>query len=277
MTDLFTPPVKARKLTAVDVRAALARRFRQPEWALLFEVGDATGAQHTRFADAVAMSLWPSRGLTLEGMEIKVSRSDWLHECKQPEKAEKIAAYCDFWSLVTVPGVATLEEIPPAWGWYEFDGSTVAIRKQATKTDAKVCDRRFLAALLRRASKMDDVAAAAEVESRMAAMRDKYDEDVERAVERRFEHRDDLVKAVAEFEAASGIKIFEPHRWDYSAADLGRTMKAVLASGIDRSHDGLQAAADGLRQSAERIDKAMADAGFAPRPKTETTKRRRFA
>ncbi len=77
--SLFAALIRGKsmtKVTAAAIKAALRRSYSEPEWAILFEVGDATGARHTRFADAVVMSLWPSRGLTVTGMEIKVSRSD---------------------------------------------------------------------------------------------------------------------------------------------------------------------------------------------------------
>ena len=52
--------------------------------------------------DAVIMSLWPSRGLELHGVEIKVSRADWKREAADPAKAEAIAAYCDAGELASV-------------------------------------------------------------------------------------------------------------------------------------------------------------------------------
>ena len=33
-----------------------------------------------RYADAIAMNLWPSRGLAVHGFEIKISRGDWQRE-----------------------------------------------------------------------------------------------------------------------------------------------------------------------------------------------------
>jgi hypothetical protein len=44
--------------------------------AVLFEVRNATGFDANRSIDAVTMTLWPSLGLELAGMEIKISRSD---------------------------------------------------------------------------------------------------------------------------------------------------------------------------------------------------------
>lgn len=130
----------------------LSKRYAPPAYCLLGEVRDAAGFKASRSADAIAMSLWPSRGLLLMGFEFKVSRGDWLKELKTPEKAETIAAYCDTWTLVTPPDVAKLEEIPPAWGWIVADGKRLRDEKRAAQSPAKAMDRGFLACLLRRAT-----------------------------------------------------------------------------------------------------------------------------
>lgn len=76
MSDLLKALPRAR-LKASDIRGGMAKRWRSPEWAIMWEVGEGTGAASGRYADAVMMSLWPSRGLELHGVEIKVSKSDW--------------------------------------------------------------------------------------------------------------------------------------------------------------------------------------------------------
>jgi hypothetical protein len=59
-------------LTAIRIREAIAKRWAAPEYAVMWEVGRATGVvSNQRYADAVIMSLWPSRGLELHGVEIK--------------------------------------------------------------------------------------------------------------------------------------------------------------------------------------------------------------
>ena len=105
-------------MMSADLRELLRKRYPSQAWALMWEVGDATGARHSRWADALAMSLWPTHGLRLHGFEIKVSRGDWLRELKDPSKAEAIAQYCDHWWLVTADdSIAKKEELPPNWGW----------------------------------------------------------------------------------------------------------------------------------------------------------------
>jgi hypothetical protein len=74
-------------LKTSDINAALRRFYKTTEYALMFEVADSTGANSHRRADAVAMNLWPSRGLYIEGIEVKVSRSDWRKELDTPSKS----------------------------------------------------------------------------------------------------------------------------------------------------------------------------------------------
>jgi hypothetical protein len=83
-----------------DVWDMLRERHPAPEWAIFFEVANGLGVSDRRYADAVAMSLFPSRGLDVHGFEVKTARGDWLRELKNPKKADVIASYCDFWWLV---------------------------------------------------------------------------------------------------------------------------------------------------------------------------------
>lgn len=53
----------------------------------------------------------------LIGHEIKVSRSDWLVELRNPDKAQAWKQHCDQWWLVAPKHVARIEELPPGWGW----------------------------------------------------------------------------------------------------------------------------------------------------------------
>jgi len=82
-------------VTEADVLDALRYRHRPPAWAFLEKVRNGTGYQRdARTADAIAMSVWPSRGLTLHGFEVKVVRGDWLRELRDPEKADEFFKYC---------------------------------------------------------------------------------------------------------------------------------------------------------------------------------------
>lgn len=146
---------EAERVTSGTIRAALRDLLPVSEYALMFEVRDSTGHSGRRSADAIAMNLWPSRGLHVEGFEIKVTRSDWLSELKKPQKAEVIAAYCDRWWIATVPGVVKEGELPPTWGLMELRGGRLVRVKQGPVLEAKPLDRGFMAAMLRRASGAD--------------------------------------------------------------------------------------------------------------------------
>lgn len=149
-------PKRERKfLGAGDVEKLARLHFAPPHYAFLTQVRNGTGYSRrtNRTADAIAMGTWPSRGLHLHGIEIKVSHSDFLAELKNPEKAEEIAQYCHFWWLiVSRPEVAPLSEVPLNWGLLvaNADGDKLEVIRDAKMKDAKTPDHALLAAIMRR-------------------------------------------------------------------------------------------------------------------------------
>jgi hypothetical protein len=230
----------------------------------MWEVGEATGGAGGRYADAVMMSLWPSRGLELHGVEIKVSRSDWKREAMDPRKAEAIGRYCDRWWVHTSPGIIQdLSEVPPAWGVREFDGVKWKTRREADKRKPEALNRGFLAALLRRA---DDSMRGQLNEAVRAAREREYEETQKQraAIEEDVKRRVDLElgglvareKAIAAFEAAFG-KV--P---DYGAearyAKLGRLCRALDDAGVDERWDGALKLAANLTAMGAKLETALA-------------------
>jgi hypothetical protein len=150
--------------TEASIFELLQKRYEAPAWALLPQVADGTGANANRRADAVAMSLYPSRGLEIHGFEIKVRRRDWLNELANPGKADAVAIHCDRWWIVAPPGVVELAELPTPWGLFEvgsnrrdFDDRTptkaaLLVKKapEAMPIPTAGIERAFLAAVLRR-------------------------------------------------------------------------------------------------------------------------------
>lgn len=128
----------------------LEARYPKTEYAFFKEVPNGTGSQCNRHCDAMAMSLWPSRGLFLTGFELKVSRTDWVKELKQPGKAEPIAQYCDFWYLVVgSKDIVHAGELPPNWGMLAPVAGKLKVITEATKLEPIEIPRKFLAALMR--------------------------------------------------------------------------------------------------------------------------------
>lgn len=220
------------KITSTEIRRAMLQRWKDPEYAILWEVGEATGSYSGRYADAVIMSLWPSRGLELHGVEIKVSRSDWKREAADPKKAEAVAKFCDRWYIHTPKGlIQDLSEVPPAWGVREFDGQKWVTLREAEKTDAQPVTRGFLAAMLRRADGMhrgmieEGVRAAREAEREEAQKRrQRFLEEVDLVAERKLRHLNSRAKALEAFEAEFG------QVGEFNVHGLGAAAKAVRSA-----------------------------------------------
>lgn len=231
-------------MTTFDITAALRARFKEPEYAFFTEVRNGTGFSRRtiRTADGLAMSLWPGRGLELIGIEVKVSRGDWLREKKDPAKAEEIQAYCDRWYLaVSDPKIVQPGELPPTWGLLVPKGGGLVAAVDAPKLEAKPLDRLLLAAILRRACATIGVPkheVEAEVQRRIEATLDaerkRTADSSERALEQSRADLASLRDNIATFERASGVRI---DRW--SGGNVGAAFAAFQrlqrnADAIDR-------------------------------------------
>ncbi len=195
---------EAMKFTATDVRKALRVRYCPPEWCLCEEVANASGAGPQAYADAVAFSIWPSRGYGLQGFEIKVSRSDFLAEMRKPAKADAVGAYCDQWWLVTPPRLVDPAEIPPTWGLMEMTGAGLRVKQQAPRQEPKPLNRAFAAALVRRARDLTAAHVAESIEAGNADRERRMQEEMTRRIADRSQRLAAAEKWRAEFEAAFG-------------------------------------------------------------------------
>ncbi|WGI73007.1 hypothetical protein QC756_11555 [Sinorhizobium meliloti] len=117
MSDLLDLQAQATdKVTSGQVKAAIAAMHSPPSHQTFFEVSNATGYGIKSYADAISMGVWPSTGNEIHGFEVKVSRSDFLNEMKNPEKAMPIMQYCHRWSLVCPASMVKLDEVPATLG-----------------------------------------------------------------------------------------------------------------------------------------------------------------
>lgn len=150
------------KVTTADIRAALRVHFPDGAHAVLEEVRNGTGyRRRERYADALVCSCWPSRGLWLAGVEIKVSRSDWRKELEQPDKSAEIQRWCDYWWIAAPKGLVKNGELPVTWGLLEYDTkartkSKISVVVQAPKLEPHPLSIEFVASVLRSASKLGD-------------------------------------------------------------------------------------------------------------------------
>lgn len=157
------------KLTEASIAHLLRKKYGTNEWAFMCQVRNTTGDAHqSRYADALAFGLWPSRGLEILGFEIKVSRGDWKKECETPEKAEAIAQFCDRWWIVAPVGIARKEELPAGWGLMETEGSQLKVTKDAPKLEPKEPSRGFWCSVMRAFTEQVDVQAQIKVQVAIA-------------------------------------------------------------------------------------------------------------
>ena len=194
--------------TAAEMIQLLRAKYDPQAYAFLTEVGNSTGFGCRRHCDALVMSLWPSRGLEIIGIEVKVRRSDWLKELSLPEKAEAIAQYCDRWYLaVGDENIVQEGELPKGWGLMVPKAPGDSLR---TKTEAKLAepepqpDRSFLAAILRQVQNQVGEEAAynrGRIDGKKEA--DDYHK------EHNWEAKDlkELQQKVGAFERASGVSL----------------------------------------------------------------------
>lgn len=228
-------------MTEGDMIQLLAERYPAPEYAFLPGVRNGTGAQRTtREADAIAMSLWPSRGTELHGFEVKVSRGDWLRELKEPAKAEEIARRCDrWWVAVAERDMVKPGELPPTWGLLApRGGKLVQVIEAPRLPERGPLDRAFLAALLRRVVEQWRPIELVQVEAKKLAHayspRELEIAKAEAAQEKHAKERaekalEELRASMRAFEEKSGLQIDQ-----WSGGWLGDRVRAFMAANDEK-------------------------------------------
>lgn len=183
----------ARRPTAAEVRIALAKHFPHPEYGIVFEVAQGTGHKAHRHLDAMAMGLWPSRGLVLIGVEIKVTTADFRTELRNPAKAEEMARFCDYFYVAAPVGIVPIAELPKNWGLLEMPGTRIKERMPATRLSPQPITKDFLAAVFRAASRPrpeDEIDAI--MAERGKALEEHFNNRVQNAVDNRHDtHKHD--------------------------------------------------------------------------------------
>lgn len=244
------------KVTSGHIRAALRERYPTQSSAIMFEVGNGTGHKTSRHADAVVMGLWPSRGLEVEGFEIKVSRQDWLNELKNPAKAEAVAQYCDRWWIAAPAGIVKPDELPSGWGLLELpEGGNLRIKVQAPKLTPVPLDRSFVAAMLRRASEADADEIGALVAKKLEQARESDKREMERKISLRVQKAEEGLAQIAEIEKELGFSL---SGWTPSA-DIAQAIKFAMKSGLAGKYGTLETFARQAEMMAQELRKFTSD------------------
>jgi hypothetical protein len=246
---------RPRMLTAGEVTDALRLRYPKDQFALITEVGNSTGFRCRRHADVIVVGLWPSRGLDIIGIEVKVRRSDWQKELEQPEKAEEIAQYCDRWFLAVGDAEIVKEgELPTNWGLLvPKDAKTLRCAKEAPLlADAKTLDKGFMAAVLRKAC--EQLTPEADLQREHArGLAEGLKAGMESAnwdKERKHDELLRLEKTVKEFEQASGVSI----RNAWQIGKIGEAVLMIRNGTYMRERESLQHFKGDLQKIMERVD-----------------------
>ena len=216
------------------------------EYAFLTHVRNDGGFSATRTFDGVAISLWPSRGYAIDVFEVKVSRSDWMRELKDPAKSEAAWEIGDrFWICATA-GVVDAAELPPGWGLIEAHGAKIVDgiltgRKLRTVVHAEwhgapvresakgTISKGLMVSMLRRAGAVPDHQTPAErlisdaEERGREAARVSMQEQVDRAHQRERE----TAEFWRTFANASGLNLYRSNAQEM--AEIGARVRAALA------------------------------------------------
>jgi len=215
---------RTKSLTEQTIFELLKRRWPWPGYVVLPQVANCTGDACRRYADAVVLSVYPSRGIYAIGVEIKVSRSDWQKELADPEKAEAILKHCLYWYVAAPKKLIDPAEVPEKWGLIECDGRGTRIAKRAPRLMTAPLSWEFVAAITRRLA--ENVVTREEHERRLQEERDRCAEDAQKAMKlREVQYRLRMLEcAVSAFEKASGVKITD--RWE--GEPIGEAVAEIL-------------------------------------------------
>lgn len=121
----------------------------------LEEVAPGTGWASRRWADVLVLSVWPSKGLTLDGYEVKASKQDLKKELSDLSKSEAVAKYCDSWTLVAWDESVLVDGIPEGWGIMltreGAHGRELYTHRRAAKRTPEPWSRVFVCSMVRNA------------------------------------------------------------------------------------------------------------------------------
>ena len=236
-------------MNSTEIVLALRAKYSPPQYALLFEVRNQTGysRQITRYADAIVMDLYPSKGLYLSGFEFKSSRQDLMNDLKDPLKHKEIAKHCGYWWLVVGDSKIIKEgEVPEGWGLMVPRGQALIIKKHAPFREVETIPTFFIASLLRSALAASPGEAVIRAAVNKAIDHDRksrasgleYELESERKVIAR------LKETIATFKEKTGVSLDE---WNVGRA--GDAVKFIMDGGLK----GLESQMMNIKNTADRI------------------------
>jgi hypothetical protein len=240
----------AEKITADDIRKALESKYAAPEWYLGFEVGNSTGANCRRHADAVAINAYPSKGHEIRGFEIKVSKSDLQTELENGIKSDEIARYCDYWFLATPKGLTKGFALPPTWGVVEYNDGRLLQVINPQKLERAQPPVGFIAAMLRGRERL----VANQSQKINAEERRRIEEQVLWRVKNSEKELEKLREKLAEIKQKTGIELDD---WEPTRTIVARLKAAEALEVIDQNMRWIESAAKTIGEGSVALQKAL--------------------
>ena len=261
-------------MTAAEVRQALTLRWPDDRYLGIDEAPQDSSRQGRKL-DVLFLALWQSRGLQLEGVEIKVSTSDWVRELREAEKS-------DFWwrhvhrFWVAVPAhiaERVRQDLPETWGLLACEvGKTPTVAVKAPHHEAEPLSWGTTVGVMRAAA---DCGVNALARARSDGREEGYRQGKEAAERGTSDIQlQQLRQTVEAFEEASGIHL---SHWD--AGHVGEIVRLIqqerhdpgwvfraASSRADRLEQAVEAVRAGIAQIkdvSESISRIVA-AGGAP-------------
>ncbi|MHB0998193.1 MAG: hypothetical protein ACYC27_03025 [Armatimonadota bacterium] len=214
-------------------------------FALIPQLRNGTGYTRSsvRTADAVAISCWPSRGLWMAGIEIKVSLQDWRKELASPEKADSIQQFCKYWYVACPEGVIPHGEVPETWGIIECHATGAKIVKPAAANECKNPDICLVASILRNIA--SNMTANAIIKDRIKEEAEKLAASQNHALKHEL---DRTVGRITKFEENSGVNID-----NWSVGSIAEAVKLVM----EGKHRYIPGMMQDIRKTAQNIINAI--------------------
>ena len=242
------------KAAAPDVLDAVEKYY-DASAVVVREVANATGFGATRRIDALALGCWPSRGLFVHAIEVKVSRSDFRRELKKPKKAETIAKYCDTFWIAAPKDVVPLDELPNGWGLLELkDGAKkVRVKKKAASLELVELSRGFVMSICR--SLVDQKDLRRQLSFQKLQLQGAAAREAEKNAEKRWSDR--VTKLQKELSDLRDIKQALGGTAPHEVAELLRTYRRLTPARIAP----IRRMVDSFSQSVRELEEAIEEMG----------------
>ncbi len=202
----------------------------RPRYIVGIQVNNGAGFAYNRTLDAVVFDTWPSSGLSLHGLEIKVTKADLRRELQNTKKFADFAKHLDHFSIVAPPAIASLDMLPARWGLYCPDGNgklrarrkPLMLHDEPTGLMSRSLAAAFMRALVSRS--IDAEAQALEYDRGYANGLAEGKNQSKRAVVK----MEALQGAIDKFEEASDVRIDT-----YNGKRIGEAVDFIMRGGLE--------------------------------------------